>query len=141
MAVTTGRKFQTGASTPTSGTLQVNSSILSAGIVPGTGSGAKGKRIYQGGSFNRSVKLVVTNGGTPQMAEPMGAPVDGIVRIRTYENNIGFMFFAESKEALRNGQATEIGAGFEIIFPYHKGRLWFMGEDDGDYAVLSARSE
>ena len=117
-------------------------STTSGGTVSATpAGGVKHAPYYSGGVFNRSVKLIVTTAGTPQAAEPMAVPTGGKTRIRTYEGNVGYMYFAESKEALRNGQGVELAAGYEIIFPYQVGRLWYMGQNDGDYAALSGRSE
>lgn len=97
---------------------------------------------YVGGGYNLNLKLAVTAANVPIQAEPLGPPDGSTVRIRTADGNAGTMYFAETREELQGGGIGEpLGAGFEIVFPYEKGRLWYMGTTVGDTASLSARSQ
>lgn len=98
-------------------------------------------RHYVEGGYNQNLKLAVTAANLPIAAEPMGPPAGSTVRIRTSDQNAGEMYFAETREELKQGLGVPLGAGFEIVFPYEKGKLWYMGTTVGDSANLSARSQ
>lgn len=136
MPIQPGRQFQ-GAT----GNAAIAGAAAGIGHTPSASNTSATHPRYVGGEYNINLKLTVATANLAVLAEPMGAPSGSTVRIRTSEKNAGTMYFAESREALLGGQGQEIGAGFEVIFPYEKGKLWFMGDTVADYAILSARSQ
>lgn len=138
MGVSPGRKFSGSAPQPVSGALAVSSALPAFAAHTG---GAKRKQSNGNQGMNYAIKLVVTASNVPLQAEPLAMPRGSVARVRTNGTNTDAIVLASSRQELLLGMGQPISPDSETVFPFDKGRLWYMGANVGDVAVLSVRSE
>jgi hypothetical protein len=92
-------------------------------------------------AINHSIPLKVTAANTPLQAQAISMPAGTVARIRTHAGNVGTITIADSPGSLLSGFGQALDADVETVFPFEKGRVWYMGSNVGDQADLSVRSQ